>query len=544
MNPDAPELEEVRESRTLSFLKKNTFQSRENGSFIFSDKINEFERILANRRFKAEDRNFDPDKVPPLKDLSLKQIIENFSFDCSAVHCLNKDQLKQVLDTLPTTIPLKVAASAISDGPFWKRMALSRWKVVDIARHGNSWKRAFFEKHVEQTIEEFIPGDTAPSSVDETLDYAANYIQSIKIKEMLPPTKDSKLKEKFPFVKTKKNVTSYDDDSQWDFEINEDESSSSEDEEEYADPQADHLDLGPVIDKLTNLTHLSVQYRVRDAGFDFEWDDFLFTGQDCISFSKVVGAHKLLTVLELKNRVDCSKCRVLARHLINHPSLTVLNLSHNVISDLGARSLSKLISGRSRIECLDLTDNQLGIKGGAAIGQALGKENCTITKLNLRLNRIKDAGAISIAKALQRNKRLKELNLAANGFGDPSFNAFGEALSYNSGLEKFDLSNNSISVEAGKRFQEYVACNKSLIYLDLRLTGISQDFELLLQKNIEKNHKFLQKQEENAETNYITISGLTNVAVNERNLDLEAVKPKPHLFVTNTTSLLLDAPMH
>nr|CDS31509.1 hypothetical transcript [Hymenolepis microstoma] len=536
MKSDGIGLEDVRESRTLSFLKKSNFQGRENGSFIFSDKINEFEKILASRHFKAEDRNFDPDQVPPLKELALQQIIENFSFDCSAVHYLNKDQLKQVLDTLPTTIPLKVAASAISDGPYWKRMALSRWKVVDIARHGNSWKRAFFEKHMEQTIEEFIPGDTAPISVDETLEYAATYVQSIEIKEMRPPTRESKLKEKFtfPLVKTNRNLAPYDDDSQWDFEINEDESSSSgEEEEEYADPEADHLDLGPVIEKLTNLTHLSVQFRVRDAGLDFEWDDFLFTGQDCISFSKVVGAHKSLTVLELTNsRVDCSKCRVLVRHLLNHPSLTVLNLSHNAISDGGARSLSKLIRGRSRLECLDLTDNQLGIKGGAALGRALRKENCTLTKLNLRLNRIKDSGAVLIAKALQQNTRLKELNLAANGCGDPSFNAFGEALSYNSALEKFDMSNNSISVEAGKRFQEYVAGNKSLIYLDLRLTGISQDFELLLQKNIEKNLKFLRKQEENVETNYAIISGLTNVAVNERNLDLETVNPKPLLFVT------------
>lgn len=74
-------------------------------------------------------------------------------------------------------------------------MTLSRWQVVDIARHGNSWKRAFFEKHVEQTIEEFIPGDTAPVSVEETLEYAAPYVHCIEIKEMLPPKWQSKPKD-------------------------------------------------------------------------------------------------------------------------------------------------------------------------------------------------------------------------------------------------------------------------------------------------------------------------------------------------------------
>ncbi|KAM3186704.1 hypothetical protein ACTXT7_003782 [Hymenolepis weldensis] len=533
MDPDDTKLEGVRESRTISFLKKPNFQGRENNSILYLDKGNGFDKILANRRFKAEDTSFNPDQIPSLKELVLQQIIENFSFNYSAISYLNKDQLQHVLEALPTSIPLKVAASAISDGFFWKRMTLSRWQFVDIARHGNSWKRAFFEKHVEQTIEEFIPGDTAPVSVAETLEYAAPYIHCIEIKEMLPPTWQSKSKDKssLPLVNANRTVALNDGDSQSEFEFTEAESTSSEDDD-YTDPQADHLDLGPVIKKLDKLTHLSVQYRVRSAKSDFEWDDFLFTGQDCLSFSKVVGAHKSLTVIELKNsRVDCSKCRVLVHHLLNHPSLTVLNLSHNVISDLGARALSKLISGHSRLDCLDLTDNQLGEQGGAALGLALDKGNCTLTKLNLRLNRIKDSGAILIAKALQQNTRLKELNLAANGIGDASFNAFGEALSYNSVLQRLDLSNNSISVEGGKRFQEYIACNKSLVYLDLRLTGISQDFELLLQKNIEKNLKHLQQQGTNVETNYITLSGLTNVAVNEQKLDLETVNSNALLFV-------------
>lgn len=88
-------------------------------------------------------------------------------------------------------------------------------------------------------------------------------------------------------------------DSQSEFEFTEAESTSSDDDD-YSDPQADHLDLGPVIRKLDKLTHLSVQYRVCYVERDFEWDDFLFTGQDCLSFSKVVGAHKSLTVIELK----------------------------------------------------------------------------------------------------------------------------------------------------------------------------------------------------------------------------------------------------
>ena len=98
--------------------------------------------------------------------------------------------------------------------------------------------------------------------------------------------------------------------------------------------------------------------------------------------------------------MDCERCRVLVGHLLDHPSLVVLNLSHNIISDWGARALGKLINGRSRVECLDLTDNRLGVEGGEALSHALAKGAGILTKLNLRHNRIRDAGASSIARVI------------------------------------------------------------------------------------------------------------------------------------------------
>ncbi len=61
----------------------------------------------------------------------------------------------------------------------------------------------------------------------------------------------------------------------------------------------DHLDLGFVIGKLDRMIHLGVQYRVKNVGLDFEWSQFQFTGRDCISFSKAIKAHPILSILEL-----------------------------------------------------------------------------------------------------------------------------------------------------------------------------------------------------------------------------------------------------
>lgn len=81
-------------------------------------------------------------------------------------------------------------------------------------------------------------------------------------------------------------------------ENSESEEEGAEDESDFTS-QIDHLDLGFVIAKLDRMTHLGVQYRVKNVGLEFEWSQFQFTGRDCISFSKAIKAHTFITVLEL-----------------------------------------------------------------------------------------------------------------------------------------------------------------------------------------------------------------------------------------------------
>lgn len=108
---------------------------------------------------------------------------------------LDEEQLNAVLESLSTNIPLKIAAPKISNESFWKRMTVSRWKNIDVTRHGNNWKRAFFERHLEQTIEEFVPGKTSVSVINEVLEHSAPYVQRLNIKEMLPPKRPAQPKD-------------------------------------------------------------------------------------------------------------------------------------------------------------------------------------------------------------------------------------------------------------------------------------------------------------------------------------------------------------
>lgn len=65
----------------------------------------------------------------------------------------------------------------------------------------------------------------------------------------------------------------------------------------------------------------------------------------------------------------------------------VTDLSHNRLGSRTGRALGKLLNVPScPLETLVITNNEIGIEGGNAIGHAL-KNNTTLLSLNLRMNR-------------------------------------------------------------------------------------------------------------------------------------------------------------
>ncbi|KAL7056801.1 hypothetical protein AAHC03_019219 [Spirometra sp. Aus1] len=469
--------------------------------------------LRAVRRIVAEDSKYNLENVKSLVELVLEHIICNFAFNYSALPYLDREQRRYVLDTISVDTPLKVTAFLIPEDPFWKRCCLSRWPVVDVIKHGNSWKRAFFEKRLEEMIQQYIPGETYPVWIEEALEFAAPFVKRLDIKEMLPPVR------KRPKKKSHK----------------EDEEDDSDNDSESVDLkpsiQADHLDLGFVIAKLKFMEHLGVQYRVRNCGLNFEWSQFQFTGKDCLSFSKAIKAHQSLVVLELvKSRVDCERCRVLVGHLLDHPTLKSLNLAHNIISDWGARALGKLISGRSELQSLNLTNNRLTADGGEALGHALTKNAKKLIKLNLRLNRLMDEGGSAIAKALIKNNTLRELDLASNGLGDMAILIFGQVLTHNATLSKLDLSNNKIGADAGRKLQECIASNMALTYLDLRFTGCPQVSEFAMQQTVESNDNRIRLETEVNDCGSVKLPGIISVAVDEVMPTFEKAKVRQSFF--------------
>ncbi|CAH8430391.1 unnamed protein product [Schistosoma bovis] len=451
------------------------------------------------RRIVAEDANYNLTIVPPLVDLCLKHCTENFEYNPIPFMYMNEKQKRQLLDALPPNLSLKVISHIIDENdPYWIRCCYAKWPIIDISQYDGSWKRAYFERLLEEIIETFIPGTTYTTRLEECVHYAAPYIQRLIIQQLLPP------------LKQKNKQTKLDDDSDTESEL----------EQSQLPLQMDHLNFSLILEKLFNLNELSITYRIKDCGMNFQWSLFQFTINDCLNLSKAIKQHTHLKILNLINsHVNSEQCRLLATHLQNHPTIECLNLSHNSIGYHGIRALSKLLTGKNHIKSLNLTNNHLKSPSGLALAYALSQSDCYLVQLNLRMNKLQDDGGIALAKALIQNSTLKELNLAVNDLHENTATYFGHVLTQNSTLTHLDLSNNQIGVVGSKKLQDGMDQNSSLIHLDLRFTGSSQEAEYAISQRIEMNQAMNYKlQQEISDTYQCIPCEITSVARKQRSI--------------------------
>lgn len=198
-----------------------------------------------------------------------------------------------------------------------------RWQICDVSTYGGSWKRMFFEKYMENLIENFVPEKTSDEVIEKAIPLCLRYIKKLNIKQLLPPVKEP----------SKGGAT--------------EEGSDAGSEVGSEGPDMDHFEFGMLLDKLPYLEEFCVAYQVRDCGMNFEWNLFQFTQRDCLLLSKALRSCKQIKRIQLhKSKVDNAKIRVMISHLLDHPSLTNVDFSHNCIGDRGARAIAKLINNR------------------------------------------------------------------------------------------------------------------------------------------------------------------------------------------------------
>ncbi|KAM8846544.1 dynein regulatory complex subunit 5 [Synchiropus picturatus] len=402
------------------------------------------------RRIIAEDPTWSLDLIPALSTLCLQSIVTNFERN-PVLEDLPVNQRTFVLDQLSPALPLRVTANYIADGVYWKRCCQLRWGVCDLAAYGHSWKRMYMEKHLEHMIEHFVPGVTDPKNIVSLVPLCNSYISRLEITQLLPPVKEQLRKGR-----------------------------------NNAFPQIDHFDFRILLAKLTSLEELDITYRVKQCGMNFEWSMFEVTNRDCEYLAEAVESCKTLKLLRLSNsHLRDEHCRTLVKQLYNHPTLIHLDLSYNLIADVGGKAVGKLLT-RCKLETVTLIYNNIGERGAEVLATALTK-NTTLLSLNLRLNQIKDVGGQAICEALLRNDVLLHLHLGANQLTWITAEALAKVLKHNQILKSINLSCNKLGPEGGRVLQEAIAENTTLTEFDLSKTDIDQESADFIEQVVSSN---------------------------------------------------------
>lgn len=366
-----------------------------------------------------------PVLVTSLQELCIKAAAANFETSPSFSKLSDK-HVRKIISILPLDLPLELVGTLINDEDYWKRRCHARWKNMEVTAHGYSYKQLYFERNLQDAIEQYDPSLTSEADLRRCMTYSRRFVQTVNIRQL-----------------------------------------------------PSHMDLSILFECMNTVpSALTVHYNLQNVGMEYDRSLFGMKLADCRNLAKVLETNETLTYLDLSNNMlDDDKVRMLASGLVENLSVTHLNLAHNKVADRGVRALAKLLDQRSVMAILELQDNLIHTEGAKSLARAL-KSNQALTCLNLRLNRMGDEGIKVLCESLRGNQSVEKLNLAANSGGKSGVNALAALVRLNTTLTELDAScNGGFGAEGCEQLRRAVEANTSLIHADMRQCGAELDDE-------------------------------------------------------------------
>lgn len=390
---------------------------RNTGESSLSDQL----RIYKPRTFTVEEKK--PTNRPPnpaLEKLSakcIKVVVDNFGHR-PVREVIPPPQMNEITKLLSTNMSPIVGARYIHNESYWKRCCVDKygWHNCHLHEHNLLWKQLYFEKLLQEKLEDFDAVTEDVEEIYELIDAAMDYIFSLVFRQL-----------------------------------------------------PSHMELFELCDMLPNLTKIDIVYGVKKIGMNYERMLFGMKISDATSLAKIFDCTETLTTVVLSgNLIDDDLLRMLMTGLIKNNTITHLDVSHNKITNHGARLLSKLLGENSVLTTLNLSDNQVHAEGGRYLARGL-RENDSLLQLNLRLNRLMDEGCSLLLEGLRDNVTLTELNIGSNGASSQAAQILFSILrDPEHNLQILDISGNDLNAEHFEQMRLAMSTNSSLISLDMR----------------------------------------------------------------------------
>ncbi|KAG5306413.1 DRC5 protein, partial [Pseudoatta argentina] len=420
------------------------------------------------RTLRAEDASWDDGLIPDLKILALRTIVSTWKDNPileDLPTCVDRDVL---LETLPTDLPFELTIPRIEGEFYWERAAKDRWEYNDPSEHGNSWRRLYCERHLAEYLETLPASYFEPQreECEKLMALVKNHIHVIRLRSLVP---------------TKKQIK------------------QAEENDELEEDIVHHIPMAVILPQFPNLTEIYLNFGIIYMNDGFEWRDFKFSLEDCLSLGEGIKASPKLKKFSLtRSNLDQPRVAAILQRMISNDNIEELDLSHCKLMDKGAYAVGEFLSNHQKLKILHLANNNIGPNGVAGIVYGLIKASSTALKhLDFRLNPLQTEGAHHICALLVRNKTLETLNISGCELGPEDGIALTDVLS--SGCVELetlslDVSNNNFGFTAGELFEAAVGSNPYIIHLDGRMCNFSIESECSIIESAYRNKQSMKKE--------------------------------------------------
>ena len=164
--------------------------------------------------------------------------------------------------------------------------------------------------------------------------------------------------------------------------------------------------------------------------------------RDFTALAEAIKHNSTIRQLDLsENRFGVGDSDIVLADAIKHnSSITHLNLSSNSFGLRDCTALAEAIKHNSTVRQLDLSRSNSGLGDYIIVLADAIKHNSTITHLNLSSNLLEPGDCTALADAIKHNSTITHLNLSCNSFGLGECTALAEAIKHNSTIRQLDLS--------------------------------------------------------------------------------------------------------
>ncbi|XP_028050983.2 dynein regulatory complex subunit 5 [Monomorium pharaonis] len=422
------------------------------------------------RTLRAEDASWDDAVIPDLKILAIRAIVSAWK-DNPVLEdlptCADRDVL---LETLPTDLPFELTIPRIEDGFYWKRAAKDRWEYNDPGEHGGSWRRLYCERHLAEYLETLEASyfDPQKEECENLMALVKDYVHVIRLRSLVPTIKQT---------------------------------NAEDDESTLEEDVAHHIPMAVILPQFPHLTEIYLNFGMIYMNDGFEWRDFEFSLEDCLSLGEGIKASPKLKKFSLtRSNLDQPRVAAILQGMVSNDNVEELDLSHCKLMDIGAHAVGEFLSMHQGLSTLHLTNNNIGPDGVAGIVYGLMKaKSINLKNLDLRLNPLQNEGLNHICALLVRNQTLETLNISGCGLGPEDGIALADLLS--SGYVKLealslDVSNNDFGFAAGESFEAAVRSCPYIIHLDGRMCNFSKESECSIMESARRNKQNLKKEKD------------------------------------------------